>query len=95
MAKGGSTLQEELLKQAKITNRLLAEQLKSQMGQMELVALLAGSGLTAREVADVLGTTPATVAVTLMRLRGKKAKKAAGRPRTGARRRGVDSNEET
>jgi DNA-binding CsgD family transcriptional regulator len=81
MAKGGSTLQEELLKQAKITNRLLAEQLKSQMGQMELVALLASSGLTARDVADVLGTTPATVAVTLMRLRSKKAKKAGGRPR--------------
>lgn len=82
MAKGGSTVQEELLKQAKITNRLLAAQLKSQMSQMELVELLAGSGLTAREVADVLGTTPATVAVTLMRLRSKaRVKKLGGRSR--------------
>lgn len=78
MVKPGS-VQEELLKQARITNRLLAAQLKSEMNQTELVALLAGSGLTARDVADVLGTTPATVAVTLMRLRSKKATKAGGR----------------
>jgi DNA-binding CsgD family transcriptional regulator len=78
MAKAGS-IQDELLKQAKITNRLLAARLKSEMSQTELVALLAGSGLTARDVADVLGTTPATVAVTLMRLRSKKAKKVSGR----------------
>lgn len=62
---------DDLLKQAKTTNRLLAAQLKSQMNQMQLVKLLATTGLTAKEIADVLDTTPATVAVTLQRLRQK------------------------
>jgi len=67
---------DELLKQARTTNRLLAAQLKSQMSQMELVKLLATSGLTAREIADVLDTSAATVAVTLQRLRQKAKKKS-------------------
>jgi DNA-directed RNA polymerase specialized sigma24 family protein len=74
MAKSGSATMEDLLKQAKTTNRLLAAQLKSQMSQMELVKLLATTGLTAREIADVLDTTAATVAVTLQRLRQKAGK---------------------
>lgn len=69
---------DDLLKQAKTTNRLLAAQLKSQMTQMELVKLLATTGLTAREIADVLDTTAPTVAVTLQRLRHK-AGQASGR----------------
>ena len=75
MAKLGSATMDDLLRQAKTTNRLLAAQLKSQMSQMELVKLLATTGLTAREIADVLDTTPPTVAVTLQRLRNKAAKK--------------------
>jgi DNA-binding CsgD family transcriptional regulator len=74
MAKSGSATMEDLLKQAKTTNRLLAAQLKSQMSQMELVKLLATTGLTAKEIADVLDTTAATVAVTLQRLRQKAGK---------------------
>jgi DNA-directed RNA polymerase specialized sigma24 family protein len=79
MAKGGSATMDDLLKQAKTTNRLLAAQLKSQMSQMDLVKLLATSGLTAKEIADVLDTTAPTVAVTLQRLRNKEAKKRSGR----------------
>jgi DNA-binding CsgD family transcriptional regulator len=74
MAKLGSATMDDLLKQAKTTNRLLAAQLKSQMSQMELVKLLATTGLTAREVAYVLDTTAPTVAVTLQRLRHKAGK---------------------
>lgn len=66
-----SATMDDLLKQAKTTNRLLAAQLKSQMSQMQMVKLLATTGLTAKEIADVLDTTPATVAVTLQRLRQK------------------------
>jgi DNA-directed RNA polymerase specialized sigma24 family protein len=73
---------DDLLKQAKTTNRLLAAQLKSQMSQMELVKLLATTGLTAREIADVLDTTAATVAVTLQRLRQKAGKTAMRQSRT-------------
>lgn len=67
---------DDLLKQAKTTNRLLAAQLKSQMSQMQLVKLLSTSGLSAREIADVLDTTAPTVAVTLLRLRQKASKTA-------------------
>ena len=79
MARAGSATMDDLLKQAKTTNRLLAAQLKSQMSQMDLVRLLGNTGLTAREIADVLDTTAPTVAVTLQRLRNKAAKKRSGR----------------
>ncbi len=73
MARVGSASMDDLLKQAKTTNRLLAAQLKSQMSQMELVKLLSTTELTAKEIADVLDTTAPTVAVTLQRLRNKVA----------------------
>lgn len=76
MATGGPATIDDLLKQAKTTNRLLAAQLKAQMGQMDLIALLDDSGLTAREIGEILGTSPATVAVTQQRLRKKKMKKS-------------------
>ena len=71
MAKALSATMDELLKQAKTTNRLLAAQLKNQMTQMELVKLLSTTDLTAKEIADVLDTTGNTVGVTLQRLRNK------------------------
>jgi len=74
MAKSSATL-DDLLKQAKTTNRLLAAQLKSQMSQQDLVKLLMSTDLTNQELADVLDTTAATVAVTLQRLRKKAASK--------------------
>lgn len=74
MAKSGSATIDDLLKQSKTTNRLIAAQLRSQMSQMDLVKLLATTDLTAKEIADVLDTTAPTVAVTLQRLRKKAAK---------------------
>lgn len=68
-------MQDEILKQLRILNRLVAAQLKHQIGQMEVVELLADWDLTAREIGDVLATSPATVAVTLQRLRQKRRKK--------------------
>jgi DNA-directed RNA polymerase specialized sigma24 family protein len=82
MAKLGSATMDDLLKQAKTTNRLLAAQLKSQMSQMQLVKLLATTGLSAREIADVLDTTAPTVAVTLQRLRQKSGKPSSRQPQT-------------
>ena len=73
MSKVGAGTTDDLLKQLKTTNRLLAAQLRSQMSQMDLVKLLATTDLTAKEIADVLDTTAPTVAVTLQRLK-KKAK---------------------
>lgn len=82
MAKLGSATMDDLLKQAKTTNRLLAAQLKSQMSQMDLVNLLATTGLTAKEIAEVLNTSAPTVAVTLQRLRQKTGKASLRRART-------------
>ena len=83
MAKALSATMDDLLKQAKTTNRLLAAQLRNQMTQMELVKLLSTTDLTAKEIADVLDTTGNTVGVTLQRLRNKAttsvSKRAPGR----------------
>ena len=78
-----SATMDDLLRQAKTTNRLLAAQLKSQMSQMQMVKLLATTGLTAKEIADVLDTTPATVAVTLQRLRQKAKGRSSVARRSG------------
>lgn len=64
----------ELHTQMKITNRLLAAGLRDRMKQNELIGLLASTGASHQEIADVLDTSAPTVAVTLQRLR-KKAKK--------------------
>ena len=88
MAKALSATMDDLLKQAKTTNRLLAAQLKNQMTQMDLVKLLSTTDLTAKEIADVLDTTGNTVAVTLQRLRnkatGSAGKRAQGRTKGGS-----------
>jgi len=65
---------EDIVTQLRITNRLLAAQLRNTMSQMELVALLASSGASNQEIADVLDTTAATIATTLHRIKMKKKK---------------------
>lgn len=72
MAAAGGSL-DDLLIQAKITNRLLAAGLRGTMRQQEIIALLAGTGASNREIADVLDTSASVVSTTLSRLR-KKAK---------------------
>ncbi len=79
MAKASSASLDDLVTQARITNRLLAAQLKAQMSQKELVKLLSSTGATDKEIADVLDTTPGTVSVTKQRL------KAAAKPKKGAK----------
>jgi len=59
----------ELITQARITNRLLAAQLRETMSQQDLVRLLLGTGASNQDIADVLNTTAATVATTIQRLR--------------------------
>jgi DNA-binding CsgD family transcriptional regulator len=55
----------------KITNRLLAAQLRVSMTQQELVALLASTDATAKEIAEIVNTTPGTVKNALVRLKKK------------------------
>jgi DNA-binding MarR family transcriptional regulator len=60
---------EDLLVQLKITNKLLAAQLRFQMKQQDLIALLANTGASIKEIAETVNTTPATVTTTLARAR--------------------------
>jgi DNA-binding MarR family transcriptional regulator len=64
----------ELHTQLKITNRLLVAELKGKMEQNQIIALLASTGASHQEIADVLDTTSATVSTTLQRLKKKKLK---------------------
>ena len=66
--------------QLKILNRLTIAQLRNTMRQNELIVLLSTTGASAKEVADVLNTTPATVQVTLQREKKKRAKQQTTEP---------------
>lgn len=68
---------DELLTQARLTNRLLAAQLRGSMTQTELIRLLMTTGATDQEIADVLDTTPGTVSVTKQRIRAKAKSKGS------------------
>jgi hypothetical protein len=67
---------ERLVVQVKITNSLLAAQLLQHMTQQEVIGLLKGVGASLQDIADILGTSYASVAVASQRLR-KKATKGA------------------
>jgi CRP-like cAMP-binding protein len=61
----------ELHTQLRITNRLLAAGLRDKMKQQDLIKVLASTGATQQELADVLDTTAATINTTLQRLKKK------------------------
>jgi DNA-binding CsgD family transcriptional regulator len=63
----------------RIISRLLAAQLRATTGQQEMIRILSSTGVSNAEVADILDTTPGTVATTLQRLKKKaQAKEAVG-----------------
>lgn len=62
---------DDLLIQLRLMNRLMAAQLKSTMKQNEIISLLASTGATHKEIADVLDTSTGTVTNALARLRKK------------------------
>jgi DNA-directed RNA polymerase specialized sigma24 family protein len=71
----------DLLIQMKITNRLLAAQLRGSMGQKELIGLLMSTGASYGDIADVLDTTTGTVKVTALRIRRAGNGRGAGKGR--------------
>jgi DNA-binding CsgD family transcriptional regulator len=77
MGKDASVGLADLHMQAKITNKLLAAQLKERVQQKDLILLLMSTGASDQEIADVLGTTAATVSVTKARIK-KQARRADG-----------------
>src|SRR6185369_5384470 len=61
---------ERLVNEVRVTNVLLAASLRNHLGQNEIVRLLsAQTTLSAREMASILGTSAATVQVTVSRWR--------------------------
>jgi DNA-directed RNA polymerase specialized sigma24 family protein len=60
---------EQLLTQAKMTNAFLAAQLSLHMTQQSIVGLLRGVGASPQQIAEVLGTSYASVSVSLSRIR--------------------------
>jgi DNA-directed RNA polymerase specialized sigma24 family protein len=69
MAKSNSIGFEHLYTQLRVTNKLLAAQLRDKLKQVDLIGLLSTTGASDGEIADILGTTPATVSVTKAKLR--------------------------
>src|SRR5262245_59495055 len=80
MAKSVSIGFAELHTQLRITNKLLAAQLRDKCAQKDMVRLLMNTGASDQDIADVLGTTAATVSVTKGRLRKEDEKKATKQP---------------
>ena len=76
----GALALSSLVRQQKITNRLLAIRLRSNVPQAELILALASTGASHQEIAEVLGTTSATVSNVFVRVR----RKAKGRGRLQA-----------
>lgn len=83
MAKQTPASIDDLLTQSKITNRLLAAQLREKMTQKDLVKLLMSTDASDKDIADILDTTPATVSNTKVRLR-KNSPKTARTPKEEA-----------
>jgi hypothetical protein len=59
---------DDLLVQLKMLNRLTAAQLRDRFKQIEFVKLLASTGASSQEIADVLDTTANAVRIALHRL---------------------------
>lgn len=66
----------DVVTQLRISNRLLAAQLRTTMTQSELISLLASTGATNHEIAIILGTTSATVSNALVRKRKVSSRKS-------------------
>ena len=60
-------IEQSKLVQQKITNRLLAAQLRSDMTQAEVILLLKSTGASHQEIAEVVGTTAPTVSNVFVR----------------------------
>jgi hypothetical protein len=65
---------DRLIGEVRVTNILLAASLREHLGQGEIVRILSTqTNLSAREIGNVLGTSSATVAVTMGRWRKRAA----------------------
>lgn len=71
------TTEEEILQELRRISKLLSLTVTRDLMQKEKIELLANVGFQPKEIADLIGTTPHTVSVTLFDIR-KKAKKKGG-----------------
>jgi len=80
------TTEEEILQELRCISKLLSLTVTRDLSQKEKIELLSGIGFQPKEIADLIGTTPGSVSVTLTAIR-KKAKAERG----GTRRRPKES----
>jgi DNA-binding CsgD family transcriptional regulator len=65
-------------------SRLLTLLVTKDLSQKDKIALLSTAGLQPKEIADLIGTTPNTVSVTLVQMRKEQAGRRPGRaPKRG------------
>ena len=75
---------DEIVLELRKISRLLTLLLTKDLSQRDKIALLSTAGLQPKEIADLIGTTPNTVSVTLAHMRKQQARRrASGAPKGG------------
>ena len=75
--------EDEIVRKLDTLVRLVATAVCAERSQKEKIKILGGAGLTPKEIAELLGTTPNTVSVALSAMR--KSKKKSAKKAPGAR----------
>jgi len=76
---------DEILSELRKISRLLTLLVTRDLSQRDKIALLSTAGLQPKEIADLIGTTPNTVSVTLAHIRKQQARRrASGGSKGGA-----------
>ena len=86
------TTEEEILQELRRISKLLSLTVTRDLSQKEKIELLSGIGFQPKEIADLIGTTPGSVSVTLTAIR-KKAKAEKGKVKIEKAKEKVESDE--
>lgn len=70
---------DEIVVELRRVSRLLTLLLTKDLSQRDKIALLSTAGLQPKEIADLIGTTPNTVSVTLAQMKKAQAPRRRGR----------------
>lgn len=74
---------DDVLSELRKIVRLMTLSMTKDLTQREQIALLSGAGLQPKEIAELIGTTPNTVSVTLVQIRKQQARAGASGARKG------------
>lgn len=74
---------DDILPELRRISRLLTLLVTKNLSQKDKIALLSSAGLQPKEIADLIGTTPNTVSVTLAQIRKEQPARRPGRAPKG------------